>query len=204
MHPQTELLSLLSCPEKYNDCRAQVRPKMLGYKAERAVQLGPFMRIEFEDELTLSYQVQEILRVDGLQTPESFVDEWLSYKALHPQPGLVTATLMIELQSQALVKTYLWQLNKAARGLYLQAGQERCHAQVNTDLVDGDYMPCGVHFLAFRPSLNFLAELDTGESLLLHCSDPQFRVQVQLQETLRQCFRGESLSRLCRPLKRFP
>lgn len=204
MHPHTELLCLLSSPENYNACRAQARPKMLGYKAERAVQLGPFMRVQFEDELTLSYQVQEILRVDGLQTSESFLDEWLTYKAIHSQPGLITATLMMELQSKALIKTYLWQLNKAARGLYLQAGQERCHAQVNTDLVENEHTLHGVHFLAFRPSLNFLAELENGEDLLLKCSDPQFAVQATLQPTLRRSFRGESVSRLCRPLKRFP
>ncbi|MDX1670635.1 MAG: DUF3501 family protein, partial [Limnobacter sp.] len=204
MHSFTSLLQQLHDTEHYNLNRETIRPQMLGYKANRAVQLGPFMRIQFEDSLTLAYQVQEILRLEKLQSPENFTDEWLAYKALHSEPGLYTATLMMELQSPALLKTHLWQLNRAAENLYLEAGFHQCHAAVNTDLIEPDGILRGVHFLAFRPSLAFLAELQTGVPLRLRCDDASFNFRVALNDTVRKAFCGCNVSRLTRALKRFP
>lgn len=205
MHFETQLLALLSSPTMYQARRHDIRPFMLGYKAERAMQLGPFMRLQFEDCLTLAYQVQEVLRMQGLTSKQAFNTEWECYRALHPDIGQINATLMIELDSPSLLKTYLWQLNRAAGALEISAGHGRCKAVINTDLQADDERPMGVHFLSFRPSPAFLSLVANGEPVRISCEDKQFKFDEKLATAVSNLFKAEAISRLTRPAdaKRF-
>ncbi|HET7298545.1 MAG TPA: DUF3501 family protein, partial [Burkholderiales bacterium] len=53
--------SLLSL-EAYAKQRSQFRAKVMEHKKRRTVHLGGNLTLQFEDELTVRYQVQEMLR----------------------------------------------------------------------------------------------------------------------------------------------
>lgn len=197
MHFETQLLSTLFDPAVYQAHRYEIRPFMLGYKAKRALQLGPFMRLQFEDALTLSYQVQEVLRMQGYQSKRAFIEEWDCYKALHPEVGQVKATLMIELDSPAMLKSHLRHLSIAASHLELSVGHARCRAIINSDLIETEEKPMGVHFLSFSPSAAFLHMLKMkGETLRIECSHKSFSFSERVPEAVSDVMRAEAVSRL--------
>jgi hypothetical protein len=57
--------SLLSL-EAYAKQRKEFRAKVLAHKRNRKVQLGDHLTLEFEDELTIRYQIQEMLRIERI------------------------------------------------------------------------------------------------------------------------------------------
>ena len=50
--------------EAYAKARAAFRAEVMAHKQKRKVALGEHVTLLFEDELTIRYQVQEILRVE--------------------------------------------------------------------------------------------------------------------------------------------
>ncbi len=61
--PQIARSSLLTL-EAYASTRKEFRERVLAHKKPRAVHLGEHLTLLFEDELTIRYQVQEMLRVE--------------------------------------------------------------------------------------------------------------------------------------------
>ena len=57
--------SLMSL-ETYARERASFRAKVLEHKKNRRVHLGEHVTLQFEDELTIRYQVQEMLRIERI------------------------------------------------------------------------------------------------------------------------------------------
>ena len=49
--------------EAYARQRKEFRAKVMAHKKDRTVQLGAHVTLIFEDELTIRYQVQEMLRI---------------------------------------------------------------------------------------------------------------------------------------------
>ena len=52
--------------EVYAKQRPQFRAKVIEHKKRRTVHLGPNLTLQFEDELTIRYQVQEMLRIERI------------------------------------------------------------------------------------------------------------------------------------------
>jgi len=57
--------SLLSL-EAYARQRREFRAKVIEHKKRRNVHLGEHVLLQFEDELTIRYQVQEMLRIERI------------------------------------------------------------------------------------------------------------------------------------------
>ena len=86
------LLSL----EQYHRLRPEFRAKVIAHKKLRNVPLGANASLHFEDELTMRYQVQEMIRLERMYEPELIQDELDVYNPLIPDGANWKATLMIE------------------------------------------------------------------------------------------------------------
>ena len=60
--PQIKRESLMTL-EAYAKARKEFRTKVIEHKKRRTVHLGEHVTLLFEDELTVRYQVQEMLRI---------------------------------------------------------------------------------------------------------------------------------------------
>ena len=87
--------SLLSL-EAYAKQRSQFRAKVMEHKKRRTVHLGGNLTLQFEDELTVRYQVQEMLRIERIFEEEGIRHELDAYNPLVPDGGNWKATMMIE------------------------------------------------------------------------------------------------------------
>src|SRR5438874_2398758 len=61
--PRIDRASLMTL-ETYARERPQFRARVLAHKKDRTVHLGEHLTLVFEDELTIRYQVQEMLRIE--------------------------------------------------------------------------------------------------------------------------------------------
>src|SRR6476620_6651127 len=93
--PQIARESLLSL-EAYAKARKEFRTKVLAHKRPRTVHVGAHVTLIFEDELTIRYQVQEMLRIEKIFEEDGIQDELDAYNPLIPDGRNFKATMLIE------------------------------------------------------------------------------------------------------------
>ncbi len=68
----------------------------MAHKKDRTVHLGEHVTLLFEDELTVRYQIQEMLRIERIFEEEGIRDELDAYNPLVPDGRNLKATMMVE------------------------------------------------------------------------------------------------------------
>ena len=68
----------------------------MAHKKNRTLQLGEHVTLLFEDELTIRYQIQEMLRAERIFEEDGIQGELDAYNPLMPDGGNWKATMMIE------------------------------------------------------------------------------------------------------------
>ena len=82
--------------EAYAKVRQEFRARMIAHKKNRKVHLGENVTLIFEDELTVRYQIQEMLRAEKIFEEAGILDELDAYGPLVPDGSNWKATMMIE------------------------------------------------------------------------------------------------------------
>lgn len=162
---------LMSLPV-YERYRRQHQRRLIRHRRERTVPLGPHMRVHFEDETTLLYQIQEVLRVERNDASTAMQHEVDTYAHLVPDGTTWNATLLIELPEAAQRQRLMPLLNRAAHELYIEvAHQPRATGLANEDLHDRHLTrPSAVHFLRFRFSEAARVAVHAGAAVTLGCA----------------------------------
>jgi hypothetical protein len=82
--------------EAYARARPEFRERVLAHKKARTVHLGEHVTLLFEDELTVRYQIQEMLRIEKVFEEDGIRDELDAYNPLVPDGTNFKATMLIE------------------------------------------------------------------------------------------------------------
>src|SRR4051812_12211993 len=82
--------------EAYARARPEFRTRVLAHKEDRILKLGDHVTLLFEDELTIRYQIQEMLRAERIFEPDGIDAEIASYADLVPDGTNWKATMLIE------------------------------------------------------------------------------------------------------------
>lgn len=93
-----ELLDL----RRYEAMRADVRREVMEAKRRRRVHVGEFLTFLFENHRTVWYQIQEMLRAEGIAKEADILHEIETYNELLGEPGDLGATLLIEIDDPAV------------------------------------------------------------------------------------------------------
>ncbi len=143
--------SLLSL-EAYAKARAEFRERVLAHKKARTVHLGEHVTLLFEDELTVRYQIQEMLRIERVFEEAGIQDELDAYNPLVPDGTNLKATMLIEYEDPDERIGALAQLVGIERRVWIEvAGQLRVHAIADEDLPrETETKTAAVHFLRFE------------------------------------------------------
>ena len=147
--------------------------RALAHRRCRTVPLGPSMRLMFEDEMTLRYQIQEVLRIERTEDPAHRQHEIEAYSHLLPNGQDWRATLQIELPDAQQRERELPPLSRATHEVYVEvARQRRVYAQANTDLPDRHLTrPSAVHFLRFELPADARAAIAAGAPVSVGCAN---------------------------------
>jgi hypothetical protein len=87
--------------EEYAKRRDDFRAQVLEHKKNRSVALGPNLTLIFEDEMTVRYQIQEMLRIEKTFDENGIKDELEAYNPLVPDGSNFKCTMMIEYEDPA-------------------------------------------------------------------------------------------------------
>ena len=166
--------------ETYAKVRPEFRAKVIAHKKDRAIQLGANVTLIFEDELTIRYQVQEMLRAEKIFEQAGIVDELEAYNPLIPEGSNWKATMMIEYPDENERRGKLGQLIGVEDRVWVQVqGCDRVHAIADEDLErDNGQKTSAVHFLRFELAATMVAALRGGAVLAMGVDHPHYSATV--------------------------
>ena len=167
--------SLMSL-EQYSKARKEFRERVLAHKKNRTVQLGEHITLVFEDELTMRYQIQEMLRVERIFEEEGIRDELDSYNPLVPDGSNWKATMLIEYPDIDERRVALAKLIGVEDRVWVKVdGQPRIYAIADEDLDrENDDKTSAVHFLRFELTAPTRQALKGGATLSLGVDHPNY------------------------------
>jgi hypothetical protein len=166
--------------EAYARNRKDFRAKVIAHKKHRTVHLGDHLTLIFEDELTVRYQVQEMLRVERIFEAEGIRDELDAYNPLIPDGSNWKATLLVEYPEVDERHAMLARLKGIEDKVWVQvAGGDRVYAIADEDLErENEEKTSAVHFLRFELAPPMAGALVGGATLAMGVDHPAYTVTV--------------------------
>jgi hypothetical protein len=171
--------SLLSL-EAYARQRGDFRARVISHKKNRKVDLGDHVALAFEDELTIRYQIQEMLRIERVFEEDGIQAELEAYNPLVPDGRNFKATMMIEYPDPAERKRMLARLKGVEDRVWVRVeGFERVCAVADEDLErENEEKTSSVHFLRFELSEPMAQALKQGAQLAVGVDHPEYRAEI--------------------------
>jgi hypothetical protein len=172
----SDLLSL----EQYARERPTLRAQMIEHRRLRQLRIGEHCSWSFEDQATVRYQVQEMLRTERIFEPAGIAEELEAYNPLIPDGRNLKATLLIEYEDPVVRAQRLSELRGFERHCWMRvAGFEPVYAIADEDLPrENDTKTSAVHFLRFEFSAPMVESLKGGAALAAGVDHPQYRHSV--------------------------
>jgi hypothetical protein len=166
--------------EHYARIRNQFRAEVMAHKKVRRVALGENMMLIFEDEKTIRYQIQEILRIEKTFEEEGIQDELNAYNPLIPDGRNFKCTMMIEYPDPVVRKVELGKLKGVENRVWVQVeGREKVYAIADEDIErENEEKTSSVHFLRFELDEDMASALKYGVGLAMGIDHPSYKVTV--------------------------
>jgi Protein of unknown function (DUF3501) len=182
--------SLMSL-ERYAKVRKEFRSNVMAHKKTRTVQLGGHVTLQFEDEMTMRYQIQEMLRAERIFEDEGIQDELDAYNPLIPDGSNWKATMMIEYPDLDERRHALGRLIGIEDRVWVQVeGCPRAYAVADEDLNrETDEKTSSVHFLRFELDPSMKRALSGGANIRMGVDHPNYQATIdpapaQVRESL--------------------
>jgi len=166
--------------EAYARERPQFRARVMAHKKNRTLHLGEHVTLIFEDELTIRYQVQEMLRVERIFEEAGIQDELNAYNPLIPDGANWKATMMIEYPDAEERGRMLARLIGIVDRVWVQVeGHARVYAVADEDLErETEEKTSAVHFLRFELDGVMAGAVKRGARLAAGIDHPQYRAAI--------------------------
>lgn len=167
--------------ETYAKSRVEFRKQVMEHKKNRRVNLGNHVTLLFEDEITLRYQVQEMLRIEKIFEEDGIQSELDAYNPLCPEGSNFKATMLIEYGNIAERKVALAKLIGIEDRLFIQVeGQPRVYAIADEDLErETEEKTSAVHFVRFELTPEMKSALKSGAQMMVGCDHPNYPVHLE-------------------------
>jgi hypothetical protein len=177
--PQITPESLMTL-EAYAKARKEFRAKVMAHKKNRSIRLGKHVTLLFEDELTIRYQVQEMLRIERIFEEDAIRDELAAYNPLIPDGSNWKATMLIEYDDVEMRKQMLAKLIGIEDRVWVRAGGfSKVYAIADEDLKrETADKTSSVHFLRFELAQDMLDALKRGAALGMGVGHPHYEVAI--------------------------
>ncbi len=179
-----DLMSL----EQYAEERAAFRARVIAHKKDRRVDIGPHLRLYFEDRLTIQYQVQEMLRIEKIFEAAAIQEELDAYNPLIPEGSNLKATAMLEYKDVGERREQLARLGGIEDKVWLEVeGCDRVGAIANEDLErSSEEKTSAVHFMRFELTSEMIAALRSGAALRFGVSHDRYTHETTVGEATRK------------------
>ncbi len=168
--------------ETYAKERMDFRARVIEHKKTRTVPLGANVTLIFEDELTMRYQVQEMLRVEKIFEEAGIQDELEAYNPMIPDGSNWKATMLVEYPDVVQRHAMLARLKGVEDAVWVQiVGEARVYAIADEDLErENEEKTSSVHFLRFELTPPMREALRRGAELAIGVDHPAYHASTRL------------------------
>jgi hypothetical protein len=173
--------------EAYSKWRKAHKGEVIAHRKLRSVALGDHITVQFESELSMRYQIQEMLRIEKIFEEEGIQDEIDTYAPLVPDGGNWKATMMIEYPEVTERQRELARLIGVEDRMFVEVeGHGRVYAIADEDLDrENESKTSAVHFLRFELASAMRGAIQAGAAVKLGCDHTNYPAHVQIPaETL--------------------
>jgi hypothetical protein len=173
--------------EAYSKARKTIKAEIIPHRRLRSVLLGDHLNLQFEDERTVRYQIQEMLRVEKIFDEDGIVQEIDAYTPLIPDGSNWKATVLIEYVDPNERKRELARLIGVEDRLYVEVeGHARVYAIADEDLDrENAEKTSAVHFVRFELPRAARDAVRAGARVKLGCDHTNYPSHVTIApETL--------------------
>ncbi|WP_370690492.1 DUF3501 family protein [Nitrosomonas sp.] len=166
--------------EAYAKIRKDFRAQVMAHKKLRKIALGENITLIFEDELTVRYQIQEMLHVERIFQEEEIVHELETYTPLIPDGHNWKATMMIEYPDPTVRAAKLATMVGIEDKVWVKiAGHTPVYAIADEDLErETSEKTSSVHFLRFELTPEMIQSLQQGASLSMGVDHPAYQTTL--------------------------
>lgn len=166
--------------EAYAKARGEYRAKVIAHKKNRIVQLGDHLSLLFEDELTIRYQIQEMLRIEKTFEEAAIQDELDAYNPLVPDGHNWKATMLVEYEDVDERKAALASLKGIEHRVWVGVeGAARVYAIADEDLErENETKTSSVHFVRFELTADMIAAVKGGTNISMGVDHPAYKVTL--------------------------
>ncbi|HTT39463.1 MAG TPA: DUF3501 family protein [Burkholderiales bacterium] len=166
--------------EAYSRVRTEFRANVMAHKKNRTVPLGDHVTLQFEDEMTMRYQIQEMLRAERIFEQAGIQDELDAYNPLVPDGSNWKATMLIEYPDVEERQRALARLIGIEDRVWVQVeGCPRIYAIADEDLErETEEKTSSVHFLRFELDAAMKKALAAGANIRLGIDHPGYQATV--------------------------
>jgi hypothetical protein len=170
------LLTLEAYARQRNDFRARV----IAHKKNRMVHLGEHVTLIFEDELTIRYQIQEMLRIEKTFEEQGIQHELEAYNPLIPDGSNLKATMQIEFEDPTARARELARLRGIEERVFMQVdGYAKVYAIADEDLERSNQdKTSAVHFLRFEFAAPMLDAFKRGDAVAIGIDLAGYAVRI--------------------------
>jgi len=178
--PRISRDSLMSL-EAYSKVRKEFRANIIAHKKNRTVHLGEHVTLQFEDEMTMRYQVQEMLRAERTFEEEGIQSELDAYNPLIPDGSNWKATMLIEYADPEQRQRELSRLIGIEDKVWVRIGDApRVFAIADEDMErENDTKTSSVHFLRFELDARMKQDLRAGARVSMGVDHPNYRAALE-------------------------
>ena len=184
--------SLLSL-EAYSRERNAYRSRVIAHKKLRTVHVGEHVTLIFEDEVTIRYQVQEMLRIERIFEEEGIRSELDTYNPLIPDGANWKATMLIEYPDPEERQRRLAELKGVEDRTWVEVeNQRRVFAIADEDMDrENEDKTSAVHFVRFELSREMRDALKAGAGLSIGVDHPNYGASLLVGPEVRLSLAGD-------------
>jgi len=170
----------------YERERAEFRAHVIDLKSRRRVHVGPVVTFVFENRDTIRFQIQEMARVEKIISDQGIEAELRAYNPLIPEPGHLSATMFIELTSEAELREWLPKLVGIERAVELRLGAEgesvSCLPDPDHDQqLTRDEITASVHYIGWALTPAQIEAFAAGP-VVLAVVHPEYGFELELND----------------------
>jgi len=179
--------SLMSL-ETYARERVRLRSRIISHRRLRSVGLGEHLNLQFEDEQTVRYQIQEMLRIEKIFEEAGIQEEISVYGPLVPDGSNWKATMLIEYPDEAQRRVELARLTNIENLVWVRVtGCDKVFAIADEDLERStDDKTSAVHFVRFELSPAMISVAKSGQAISMGVDHPNYMVSMDVPAATRE------------------
>ena len=151
----------------YTSQRKELRKKIVDFKKNRRIPLGPYATFYFESYETMLAQVQEMLYIEK-GGDEQLIDELSAYNPLVPNGKELTATLMFEIDNPVSRAAFLGKVGGIEEKVYMKVDGDLIKAlpEKDVDRTSAEGKASSVQFIHFKFDEEQIKKFKSNSSII--------------------------------------